>query len=161
MLQLQYPHGVAARVIAVTPLNFAAQTNEEVQALRKEFSETLVAAILESQKTSGNRKQPQPQPQPTAPTGSTVPAEMVGTWLGKVDTGQLQFVFSGNREYQFNATIGNQQSQDQGTFALTGSDLILTSNQTQKQYSLSIQLTGDLILITDPQFGEVPYVRVR
>ena len=70
-------------------------------------------------------------------------------------------MFSGNREYQFNATIGNQQSQDQGTFALTGSDLILTSNQTQKQYSLSLQLAGDLIIITDPQFGDVPYVRVR
>jgi hypothetical protein len=125
MLQLRYPDQVAARVVAVTPLDFVVQGREEIRGLLKEFPEAVVVGILESQKayTPGQGQQTGTPPPGPGPQAGTIPAVLVGTWQGQVANGQIQLVLADNGQYQFLADIGGQQARDWGTCALAGNTL--------------------------------------
>lgn len=168
MLKLNYPPSVAGKIVSVTPLDFKVQSKAEVAELLKTFPEPVVVGILESQRTYAARQQQQGQPrQPEqAARGGDVSQALTGIWEVKFTTrngtaANFAFNLVADGRYVFVTILGDQKAKDTGTYTLNGDRLIFTSTKGRGRYFLQVRLDGDRLIVSDPQFGDLAYHRVR
>jgi tetratricopeptide (TPR) repeat protein/S1-C subfamily serine protease len=166
LADLRYPAMVAADIIAVVPLDFAVQTKQEVAELLKEFPGIVVSGILQSQKNFQDIQKQGAGEQTTGRRGA-VPDPVVGAWLAQLynqQTGQaagsLQLVFGADGRYQAVTRIGQQSENESGVVVAQG-DALMFQNDDGERSTCRYQLTGQELVITFPELGQLRFKRVR